>query len=114
MNFKFQKHNVNLHHIESRPSKQDKTLYAFFVSCDNKTGGLKEAIQELKEKSTTLSILSRESDDKDASKSFFNLVLLVNSVLLQIKYISRKFHIYILCTNWAQMGWCLCETSYDP
>ena len=70
MNFKFQKHNVNLHHIESRPSKQDKALYAFFVSCDNKTGGLKEAIQELKEKSTTLSILSRESDDKDASKSF--------------------------------------------
>ena len=36
------------------------------MSCDNKTGGLKEAIQELKEKSTTLSILSRESDDKDA------------------------------------------------
>lgn len=71
----FQKHRVNLHHIESRPSKQDKALYAFFVSCDNKTGGLKEAIQELKEKSTTFSILSRDSD-KDASKtlvlSFFS------------------------------------------
>ncbi|XP_063403724.1 protein henna-like isoform X1 [Mytilus trossulus] len=61
----FEKHRVNLHHIESRPSKQDKALYAFFVSCDNKTGGLKEAIQELKEKSTTFSILSRDSD-KDA------------------------------------------------
>lgn len=34
--------------------------------------------------------------------SLFNLVLYVNLVILQIKYISIKFHIYILCTNWAK------------
>jgi hypothetical protein len=34
--------------------------------------------------------------------SLFNLVLFVNLVILQIKYISIKFHIYILCTNWTK------------
>jgi phenylalanine-4-hydroxylase len=57
--FLFQKHNVNLHHIESRPSKQLVGDYDFFVSCDNTHGGLKEAITDLREMSETLTVLSR-------------------------------------------------------
>ena len=50
---------MNLHHIESRPSKQSQGDYDFFVSCDDSQGGLKEAIDDLKEMSKMLTILSR-------------------------------------------------------
>jgi phenylalanine-4-hydroxylase len=57
---------VNLGHLESRPSKNDKENYDFFVSCDDTKGGLKEAITELKKRSLSLTVLSRslESSDK--------------------------------------------------
>ncbi|KAK3100242.1 hypothetical protein FSP39_016862 [Pinctada imbricata] len=57
------KFNVNLHHIESRPSKQCLQDFDFFVSCDNKTGGLREALDEIRGKSKYLAVLSRGSDD---------------------------------------------------
>ncbi|KAL3884244.1 hypothetical protein ACJMK2_030462 [Sinanodonta woodiana] len=59
----FQHHNVNLHHIESRPSRTDKGEYEFFVACDNQKGGLNEAIDELKTASKCLTILSRNTED---------------------------------------------------
>jgi phenylalanine-4-hydroxylase len=59
----FEKHNVNLHHIESRPSKQIAGDYDFFVSCDNTHGGLKEAIDDLREMSETLTILTRSTPE---------------------------------------------------
>lgn len=61
----FQKNGVNLHHIESRPSKQSKTDFEFYVACDNTTGGLKEAVGELKSKSKTMKILSRSTENTD-------------------------------------------------
>ena len=68
--FQFQKHHVNLLHIESRPSKQSEDDYDFFVACDNEQGGLKEVIEELKTSTKTLTVMSRSApaanlDDHD-------------------------------------------------
>lgn len=56
----FKKNNVNLLHIESRPAKKNDKLYEFFVDCDNQTGGMKEAVKELKSKTTTLTVYARK------------------------------------------------------
>uniref|UniRef100_A0A2C9L906 ACT domain-containing protein n=1 Tax=Biomphalaria glabrata TaxID=6526 RepID=A0A2C9L906_BIOGL len=37
----FEQHGVNLHHIESRPARDDARSFEFYVACDNLTGGLK-------------------------------------------------------------------------
>ncbi|CAL1539866.1 unnamed protein product [Lymnaea stagnalis] len=56
----FEEKGVNLHHIESRPSRDDPRSFEFFVSCDNKTGGLKEAIESLRSMTNNkLTVLSR-------------------------------------------------------
>lgn len=55
----FQSHGVNLIHIESRPSKQNKGDYDFFVGCDDTKGGLKEAIDDMKKHASHLHVLSR-------------------------------------------------------
>ena len=49
-------------HIESRPSKKDPGDYDFFVSCDDTKGGLQEAIDDLKQKTKFLQVLSRNVD----------------------------------------------------
>lgn len=67
----FQKNGVNLHHIESRPSKQSKTDFEFYVACDNTTGGLKEAVGELKSKAKTMKILSRSTENTDDAVPWF-------------------------------------------
>ena len=56
---------MNLLHIESRPSKQDKNDYTFFVACDNTTGGMKAAVDELRNSVKSLSVLSRDSEFLD-------------------------------------------------
>lgn len=55
----FEKYDVNLIHIESRPAKNMSDHYAFFVSCDNTKGGVEEAVKELKPQCTSLSVMSR-------------------------------------------------------
>ena len=50
---------MNLIHLESRPSKQSKGDYDFFVNCDNTKGGLQEAIEILKKKTKFFHLLSR-------------------------------------------------------
>ncbi|XP_025097348.1 protein henna-like isoform X2 [Pomacea canaliculata] len=60
----FETNNVNLHHIESRPSLEDKDCYEFFVSCDNVRGGLYEAIDILKGRTKNLQVLSRNPENK--------------------------------------------------
>ncbi|XP_061176589.1 phenylalanine-4-hydroxylase-like isoform X1 [Saccostrea echinata] len=59
----FEERQVNLHHIESRPSKQSSTEFEFFVSCDNKTGGLKEALEQVKGIAKTFRVLSRKAGE---------------------------------------------------
>lgn len=57
---------MNLHHIESRPSKQSSTEFEFFVSCDNKTGGLQEALDALKKIAKSFRLLSRKTGEYPA------------------------------------------------
>lgn len=64
----FEDHSVNLHHIESRPAKDDPTSFEFFVACDDSKGGLKEAIRELRSKAHDLTVLSR-NPNKDKSEN---------------------------------------------
>jgi len=59
----FEKHNVNLMHIESRPSRQTVGQYDFFVSCDDTKGGLNAATEDLKKITNNITILSRNTDD---------------------------------------------------
>ncbi|XP_052810177.1 phenylalanine-4-hydroxylase-like isoform X2 [Mya arenaria] len=56
----FKSHKVNLIHIESRPSRKSKDEYEFYADCDNQTGGLKDAIHDLKAKGCSITLLSRK------------------------------------------------------
>jgi len=60
----FEKNGVNLKHIESRPSKQSRGDYDFFVDCrsDNRQG-LQNTIDELRMVSKGLAVLSRNVDN---------------------------------------------------
>ncbi|KAK7107139.1 protein henna-like isoform X2 [Littorina saxatilis] len=60
----FEKNKVNLHHIESRPSRELKDCYEFFVSCDNVRGGLQETVDDLKGCTNHLQVLSRKHQDQ--------------------------------------------------
>ncbi|ESN90523.1 hypothetical protein HELRODRAFT_108615 [Helobdella robusta] len=55
----FEKFNVNLLHIESRPSKQSLNKYDFFIDCDNSQGGLDDALKELKTITSDVDVLAR-------------------------------------------------------
>lgn len=59
----FEANSINLTHIESRPNKNDKDKYEFFVTCDaqNKLAVAK-ALAQLKAESEDLHILSRHVD----------------------------------------------------
>lgn len=71
MHISFQKHGVNLVHIESRPAKDHAGHYAFFVSCDDSKGGLHAAIDELRPDCTTLSVLSRSVTAADEDSGIY-------------------------------------------
>lgn len=58
----FKKHGVNLLHIESRPSAKMPENYEFMVECAP-TGDLGEAINEIKQNSEYLKIISRDYRD---------------------------------------------------
>lgn len=57
----FESHNVNLIHIESRPSKQSKGDYDFFIDCEN-TGGLNQVLDKLSALTKSITVLSRDKD----------------------------------------------------
>lgn len=54
----FEKHGVDLHHIESRPS-QKAAKYEFVVECSSNSGDVKGATEELKSKCKYFQIISR-------------------------------------------------------
>ncbi|XP_070537724.1 phenylalanine-4-hydroxylase-like [Ptychodera flava] len=58
----FEEHGVNLSHIESRPSKKNKTEYEFLVSCQNTNGKLQTVIEKLKETTTGVKVLGDDND----------------------------------------------------
>ncbi|CAF1594611.1 unnamed protein product [Adineta ricciae] len=55
----FEKHGVNLLHIESRSSRQNKSDHEFYVECDNTRGSVANAIKQLYKESKYLHILPR-------------------------------------------------------
>ena len=59
---------MNLIHIESRPSKQNKGDYDFFVNCDNTKGGLAAAVDILKSEAKFFQILSRNVETTDTDE----------------------------------------------
>ncbi|CAE1323753.1 phhA [Acanthosepion pharaonis] len=59
----FREHDVTLGHIESRISREGYSSYDFFVTCDNSQKKLKEAINALKSKASSIQILSRQPED---------------------------------------------------
>ncbi|XP_076444610.1 protein henna-like isoform X2 [Babylonia areolata] len=67
----FEKNHVNLHHIESRPSSEAKDSYEFFVACDNLRGGLEEAIDTLRDHTTSLQVLSRNPKEQGDEVPWF-------------------------------------------
>lgn len=59
----FKENKVNLYHIESRSSKRLDDGYEFMVECDTRHGNVNEAMDDLKEKSQYLQVISREHKD---------------------------------------------------
>ncbi|KAJ8919897.1 hypothetical protein NQ315_006426 [Exocentrus adspersus] len=66
----FEKHGVNLMHIESRPSTKIPGNYEFMVECAP-TGNLGDAIHDIKQKSEYLNIISRDYKDNKDSVPWF-------------------------------------------
>ncbi|CAF3374473.1 unnamed protein product [Rotaria sp. Silwood1] len=67
----FEKHGINLLHIESRLSRQNKTDHEFYVECDNSMGSLADAIKQLREESKYIHILSRAHKTLEESVPWF-------------------------------------------
>ena len=60
----FQKHEVSLSHIESRPSVRDEGDYEFMVEfCAGEYGDVKGCLDEIKKQSTYCKIISREETE---------------------------------------------------
>lgn len=66
----FDKHNVNLLHIESRSSTRGPG-YEFFVEADSRSGELGQAIEKLKERCLYFSVISRDYKDNTAAVPWF-------------------------------------------
>lgn len=59
----FEENNVNLIHIESRLSKNDKGKYEFFVDCKSKDkDNLQSTIEKLKEKASYLHVFDKSAE----------------------------------------------------
>lgn len=66
----FEKHNVNLLHIESRSSLRVPG-YEFFIECDGKSGELGKAIDDLRQQCSYFNIISRDYKDNTAAVPWF-------------------------------------------
>lgn len=66
----FEDNNVNLLYIESRSSERGPG-YEFFIECDSRAGTLEKAIEELKERSGYMSIISRDYKNKEEVVPWF-------------------------------------------
>ena len=62
----FSDNGVNLNHIESRSSKRFPNDYEFIVELDTSHGYLDKALDELREKSQYITIISRDKDRSDS------------------------------------------------
>ena len=94
-NTKSQGNQVNLHHIESRPSKRNNSDVEFFVSCDNKTGRLKESLDAVKKISKNFRLMSRETSEETGLFVFFIFphVYLRSLILIIIVKLRIRIHV---------------------
>uniref|UniRef100_A0A4D5R9D9 phenylalanine 4-monooxygenase n=1 Tax=Scolopendra viridis TaxID=118503 RepID=A0A4D5R9D9_SCOVI len=67
----FEENMINLKHIESRPSKRSPEHYEFVVEYDTRMGNIGEAVDQLKEKSVYLQIISRDHKDNADTTPWF-------------------------------------------
>ena len=94
---------MNLIHIESRPSKQTKGDFDFFVNCDNTKGGLQNAIEIIRKQSKFFQVLSR---NVDAAKNDDDIGTFLSSYCQKIKLCKCK--VLILSTS------VFCSSSLVP
>lgn len=76
-----QANQANLHHIDSRQSKQNNSDVEFFVSCDNKSGGLKESLEAVKKISKNFRLMSRDTSEEKGSFFTFSPCLSTKPIL---------------------------------
>ena len=68
-----QDHNVNMSHIESRPSKRSKSEYDFFVDCEELQGPkLEKFVEALKDHALSITLHSDEGGGKKSTKFDLN------------------------------------------
>ncbi|CAF1193410.1 unnamed protein product [Rotaria magnacalcarata] len=67
----FEKHGINLLHIESRLSRLNKDDHEFYVVCDNSMGSVTDAINEFREASKYIHVLSEAHNTMDESTPWF-------------------------------------------
>ena len=99
-----QSHQVKLHHIESRPSKQSSSDFEFFVSCDNKSGGLKESLEAVKGVAKNFRLISPSEDTGllftfvqcylQSIFLFMNLISSLPKLKICIFYIEKYYQIW--------------------
>lgn len=60
---------MNLQHIESRPDKNVKGAYEFLLECDTRVGKSKSALDQLRQFTTDLQILTRTRTTSSSSEN---------------------------------------------
>ncbi|XP_047472996.1 protein henna-like isoform X1 [Penaeus chinensis] len=66
----FQAHNVNLLHIESRPSRRE-AKYEFMVECDSSTGNLGSAMEQVRKQCSYFQVISRDHHNNKDTVPWF-------------------------------------------
>ncbi|XP_055952914.1 protein henna-like isoform X2 [Argiope bruennichi] len=67
----FKDNKINLYHIESRSSKRLDDSYEFMVECDTRAGNINQAMDQIREKSIYMTIISTDHKDKAEAVPWF-------------------------------------------
>ncbi|XP_042870956.1 protein henna-like isoform X1 [Penaeus japonicus] len=66
----FQAHNINLLHIESRPSRRE-AKYEFMVECDSSSGNLGSAMEQVRKQCSYFQVISRDHHNNKDTVPWF-------------------------------------------
>ena len=95
---------MNLHHIESRPSIENKNTYDFFVACDNARGGLHDAVDNLKEQTTHIQVMSRNPHKHENEGIYLVHLSFLCHFHARIKWSEvGLFVVYVRWSNWPDL-----------
>ncbi|GBM17876.1 Protein henna [Araneus ventricosus] len=67
----FKDNKINLYHIESRSSKRLDDGYEFMVECDTRAGNISQAMDQIREKSIYMTVISTDHKDKAEAVPWF-------------------------------------------